>query len=96
MKNGNGWTAMVIKSLLGIVVVGISTVLGIQHNDIQANDKDSRARDTIATEQLNKHIITAEKKHYEYAMRQEQFNGDLKELLAEMRTDLKYLKSNGN
>ena len=45
MKN-NGWVIMTVRVLIGVIVLGIGAILTVQHQDIQANDKLSRSRDS--------------------------------------------------
>ena len=85
MSNGNGkWTLWLAGAILTILTMWA----GALTQGVIANDKDARQRDTVMSKELNEKIENA-------VQAQVQVNQSILVKLAEISTDIRYIKNNG-
>lgn len=95
----NNW---LIKFLVGCLWTIIVASLAFGAKSIIANDRDSRSRDTAIIEKHTQDIKEQNEKHLqqnekfnEALLEQNTTNGKIAEILAVLKTDIKYIKENG-
>ena len=89
----NGKMFKVVMFLVGVLISALIGATSFIGKNVIANDKDARERDDAIVAELHNHVINAEDKFHEYCMKQEVQHGLVKEQLATILTELKYLRN---
>ena len=55
--NGNGWAKLVIRTMLGIIITGVVTILGFHETKISAVEKEARVERIKIDDKVDRAIL---------------------------------------
>ena len=95
MAEKNGWTKWLIRALVLVIISGVTTILTIQHKDLQAEVTTRSEKDEKLTDQIYE-IQKENGEKFEHIAKQLVRNETNQQWTQTMLTDIKELIKNGN
>lgn len=84
----NGYTKMVIRILIGIVIMGVVSILGFHETKISANDKEGRIRDTKLDDKVDFAILEQKQDISDIKLVQMSMSKDIQYIVQELKRNL--------